>query len=90
MHFLTLTVVDWVDVFTRPVYKNIIIGRTETNGIIGAKPSAAVDRIGAEGHHECVVRTGPGQDIDLVGAEHHVAGRRRRGDLGALGQTGLG
>src|ERR1700722_3416266 len=23
-YFLTLTVVDWVDIFTRPVYKNII------------------------------------------------------------------
>ncbi|WP_421827154.1 hypothetical protein [Larkinella sp.] len=24
-YFLTLTVVDWVDVFTRPVYKDIIV-----------------------------------------------------------------
>ncbi|MFC5409235.1 transposase [Larkinella bovis] len=24
-YFLTLTVVDWVDVFTRPVYKNIVV-----------------------------------------------------------------
>ncbi|WP_425392406.1 REP-associated tyrosine transposase [Ekhidna sp.] len=24
-YFLTLTVVDWVDIFTRPVYKNIIV-----------------------------------------------------------------
>jgi putative transposase len=25
LNYLTLTVVDWVDIFTRPVYKNIII-----------------------------------------------------------------
>jgi len=25
LHFLTMTVVDWVDVFTRPVYKNIVV-----------------------------------------------------------------
>ena len=25
VYFLTITIVDWVDVFTRPVYKNIII-----------------------------------------------------------------
>ncbi|WP_428653419.1 REP-associated tyrosine transposase [Runella sp.] len=25
VYFLTMTVVDWVDVFTRPVYKNIIV-----------------------------------------------------------------
>jgi len=25
LYFLTLTVVDWVDVFTKPVYKNIIL-----------------------------------------------------------------
>ena len=25
LYFLTLTVVDWVDVFTRPVYKNLIV-----------------------------------------------------------------
>jgi hypothetical protein len=24
-YFLTLTVVDWVDVFTKPVYKHIIV-----------------------------------------------------------------
>ncbi len=24
-YFLTMTVVDWVDVFTRPVYRSIII-----------------------------------------------------------------
>lgn len=24
-YFLTLTVVDWVDIFTRPMYKHIII-----------------------------------------------------------------
>lgn len=25
LYFLTLTVVDWVDIFTRPVYKHIIV-----------------------------------------------------------------
>ena len=25
MYFLTMTVVDWVDVFTRPIYKHIIV-----------------------------------------------------------------
>ena len=25
IYFLTLTVVDWVDIFTRPVYKQILI-----------------------------------------------------------------
>ena len=25
VYFLTMTVVDWVDVFTRPIYKNIIV-----------------------------------------------------------------
>ncbi|MFN8345731.1 MAG: transposase [Spirosomataceae bacterium] len=25
IYFLTMTVVDWVDVFTRPIYKNIIV-----------------------------------------------------------------
>ncbi|MBX7206105.1 MAG: hypothetical protein K1X81_11845 [Bacteroidia bacterium] len=25
MYFITPTVVDWVDVFTKPVYKNVII-----------------------------------------------------------------
>jgi len=25
LYFLTLTVVDWVDVFTRPIYKHILI-----------------------------------------------------------------
>ena len=24
-HFITLTVVDWVDVFTRPVYRHIFV-----------------------------------------------------------------
>jgi REP element-mobilizing transposase RayT len=24
-YFLTMTIVDWVDVFTRPVYRNIIV-----------------------------------------------------------------
>lgn len=24
-YFVTFTVIDWVDVFTRPVYKNIIV-----------------------------------------------------------------
>lgn len=24
-YFITLTVVDWVDVFTRPIYKHIVI-----------------------------------------------------------------
>lgn len=25
MYFLTMTVVDWVDIFTRPIYKNIVV-----------------------------------------------------------------
>lgn len=25
IHFITFTIVDWVDIFTRPVYKNLII-----------------------------------------------------------------
>ena len=25
LHFLTLTIIDWVDVFTRPIYRDIII-----------------------------------------------------------------
>jgi len=25
LYFLTLTVIDWVDIFTRPVYKHIIV-----------------------------------------------------------------
>ena len=25
IYFITLTVVDWVDVFTRPIYKHIVI-----------------------------------------------------------------
>ncbi|PTX19580.1 transposase IS200 family protein [Pontibacter mucosus] len=25
LYFLTMTVVDWVDIFTRPVYKHIIV-----------------------------------------------------------------
>ena len=29
LYFLTLTVVDWVDVFTRPVYKHIVIESLE-------------------------------------------------------------
>ena len=29
IYFLTLTVVDWVDIFTRPDYKNIIIESLE-------------------------------------------------------------
>ena len=29
MYFITSTVVDWVDVFTRPVYKHVIIESLE-------------------------------------------------------------
>lgn len=25
LYFLTITVVDWVDVFSRPIYKHIIV-----------------------------------------------------------------
>jgi len=25
IHFITFTIVDWVDIFTRPAYKNLII-----------------------------------------------------------------
>ncbi len=32
IYFLTLTVVDWVDVFTRPVYKHIIIDALKSFG----------------------------------------------------------
>ncbi|HFB61954.1 MAG TPA: transposase [Bacteroidetes bacterium] len=31
MYFLTLTVVNWVDVFTRPVYKHIIVDALQYN-----------------------------------------------------------
>ncbi len=55
IHFLTFTVVEWVDVFTRPEYKNIIVD--SLNYCIAAKGMECYAWVLMSNHMHVVVKT---------------------------------
>ena len=41
-HFITVTVVDWIDIFTRKTYRDTVIEKEQIGGMIGAGLSLLV------------------------------------------------
>ncbi|WP_418264587.1 transposase [Flavobacterium faecale] len=63
-HFVTATVVDWVDVFTRKNYRDIVIGCLDF--CIKEKPMVLYGYVIMSNHIHMVVQSGDGELSDLL------------------------
>ncbi len=64
IHFLTFTVVDWVDVFTRKSYKDVVISCFEF--CIANKGMVLFSYVIMSNHIHCIIQSSKGSLSDLI------------------------